>query len=69
MMMSFANVGMLVTFSRYFINRGQLSEDDLRSLPKSLRRQLVTLYVAGLTLVGGALIFVTILKLADLISQ
>jgi hypothetical protein len=69
MLISFVNVGMLVTFSRYFISKGQLSDVDLRSLPESLRRQLVTLHVAGLTLVGGGLIFGAILKLADFISQ
>jgi len=69
MLISFVNVGMLVTFSRYFISKGQLSDVDMRSLPESLRRQLVTLHVAGLTLVGGGLIFGAILKLADFISQ
>lgn len=67
-MMSFSDVGMLVTFSHYYIKVGELTNEDLRGLPKPLKRQLVTLHILGLVMLLIAVAVGVVIMLWDLSS-
>lgn len=53
----------LVTFSGFYVKRGGVSIDDVKRVPKSLKRDLVVLHCSVLVLIAALVVFVATYKL------